>query len=291
MSVVINTYNRGPSLRETILALRHQTYDNFEVIVINGPSTDNSPAVVAEFADWIRAGTCPLPHLSLSRNIGIAAASGEIVAFIDDDGIPEPQWLEQLVAAYTDAGVGGVGGLVYDYTGYQLQYRYAVCDRRANARWDIVPPLTPYHIPHADPFIYLQGTNASFRRSALVEIGGFDEEIEYYLDETEVCMQLNDRGYRLLPLDAAIVHHKFLASHLRNDHKVLKRPYPVVKNKYYFALRNARATGDLMEVVNDCERFSQHMINDARWHYEGGRLSQAEFDAFQTDVARAVRDG
>ncbi|MGL4421484.1 MAG: glycosyltransferase family 4 protein, partial [Gemmataceae bacterium] len=66
---------------------------------------------------------------------------------------------------------------------------------------------------------------------------------------------------------------------------------PVLKNKYYFALRNARATGDLMEVVNDCERFSQNMINDARWHYEGGRLSQAEFDAFQTDVARAVRDG
>ena len=92
ISVVINTYNRGPSLRATLRALKHQTYDAFEVVVVNGPSLDNTQAVLDEFAGLVRVENCPEVHLSKSRNIGIAAASGEVVAFIDDDAIPEPRY-------------------------------------------------------------------------------------------------------------------------------------------------------------------------------------------------------
>src|SRR5438105_1407667 len=78
--------------------------------------------------------------------------------------------------------------------------------------------------PGADPFVYLQGTNASFRRRCLVEVGGFDEEIEYYLDEVEVCMRVLDRGHVIRPLAGAAVHHKYLASHLRSPQKVILNP-------------------------------------------------------------------
>src|SRR4051794_20720929 len=186
LSVVVNTYNRGPSLRQTLRALRHQTHREFEVVVVNGPSADETPAVLAEFAGAVRVGSCPEVHLSRSRNVGIGLASGEVAAFIDDDAVPEPRWLEELAAAYADERVGGAGGIVYDHTGFRLQYRYAVCDRVGSPRFDVAPPFAAFAHPGADPFVYLQGTNASFRRRCLVEVGGFDEEIEYYLDEAEV---------------------------------------------------------------------------------------------------------
>ena len=85
------------------------------------------------FADSSAPGV-PRRHLSKSRNIGIEAAAGEVVAFIDDDAIPEPRWLEDLVAAYDAAEIAGVGGLVYDHTGCKLQYRYSVCDRLGEPR-------------------------------------------------------------------------------------------------------------------------------------------------------------
>src|SRR5262249_31818353 len=151
---------------------------------------------------------CPEVHLSKSRNLGIAAAAGDVVAFIDDDAIPEQNWLTDLDAAYDGAAVGGAGGLVYDHTGVKLQYEYSVCDRVGDTRFDVGPPFAEYMTRGADPFVYLQGTNCSFRRTALVEIGGFDEEMEYYLDEVEVCMRVIDQGYKLRPLAKAIVHHK-----------------------------------------------------------------------------------
>ena len=141
ISVVINTYNRGPSLRETLRALKHQTHDAFEVVVVNGPSTDDTATVLAEFAGMVRVVDCPEVHLSKSRNLGIAAASGEVVAFIDDDAIPEARWLADLEEAYDADYVGGAGGLVYDHTGMKLQYQYSVCDRVGEPRLRRGPAL------------------------------------------------------------------------------------------------------------------------------------------------------
>jgi glycosyltransferase involved in cell wall biosynthesis/GT2 family glycosyltransferase len=290
-SVVINTYNRGPSLRETLKALRYQTYPHFEVVVVNGPSTDSTEAVLDEFGEAIRRYRCPHVHLSKSRNIGIAAAAGDIVAFIDDDGIPEPRWLEELAAGYDAPDVGGVGGIVYDYTGYNLQFAASVCDRRATPVFDVQAPYTAYQVRGADPFVHLLGTNASFRRDALRAIGGFDEEFEYYLDETEICMRLNDFGYRVRLLDGAPVLHKFLASHLRNDKKALKKPYPVVKNKFYFNFRAAPAGTPVADLLTDGLRFVEKLTNDARWCWEHNRLTAAEFESFCRDVEAGIRDG
>jgi glycosyltransferase involved in cell wall biosynthesis len=291
VSVVINTYNRAPSLRQTLGSLRLQTYDAFEVVVVNGPSTDATDQVLAEFAGRIRVGTCPDANLSRSRNIGIALASGDVVAFIDDDAVPEPRWLTELTAGYDSPRVAGVGGIVYDHTGHALQYGCCVCDRRAHAHYDITPPLWAYLLPQSDKFAHLIGTNASFRRDRLLEVGGFDEEIEYFLDETDVCLRLIDRGYRLRLLDNAAVLHKSLPSHLRGGQKLLRKPYPIVKNQFYFALRAARPIDSLRDVLRTCNAFADGLVGGARTAHAAGRLSAAELAAFEHDVERAVRDG
>jgi glycosyltransferase involved in cell wall biosynthesis len=291
ISVVINTYNRAGSLRTTLEALRYQTYAPFEVVVVKGPCTDATDAVLAEFSGAVRVGFCPEINLSKSRNIGIAMASGDVVAFIDDDAVPDPRWLTELAAGYNSEKVGGVGGIVYDHTGYALQYERCITDRRAEANFKVQTPLWVYNLPHGDWYVHLLGTNASFRRQCLVEIGGFDEEFEYFLDETEVCNRIIDRGYYLRLLDGAPVYHKFLASHLRNEKKVLRKPFPPVKNKFYFSLQSARPADPIQGVLKHCLGVAEDVVRGGRAHHAAGELNTAELAAFEADVDRAVRCG
>ena len=181
ISVVINTLNRGALLQKTLESLRWLKYPGaFEVIVVNGPSTDSSDEVIAAWLPYIRAAKCDVANLSVSCNIGICLARGDIVAFIDDDAIPEPEWLTQLAEAYSDPMVGAGGGLVYNHTGYDFQYRYALVDRFGHCHHDQSGPSRIYRFRRPS-FPSLIGCNSSFRRSALMEIGGFDEEYEYFL--------------------------------------------------------------------------------------------------------------
>ena len=123
-SIVINTLNRATLLAKTLDSLRWLKYRGaFEVIVVNGPSTDHSQEVIDAWLPSIRAARCEVANLSVSRNIGICMARGDIVAFIDDDAIPEPEWLAQLAQAYDSPLVGAAGGLVFDQTGYSYQYQ------------------------------------------------------------------------------------------------------------------------------------------------------------------------
>ncbi|AXA84714.1 hypothetical protein DCD74_08450 [Lysobacter oculi] len=287
-SIVINTLNRGHLLGNTLSSFQWLEYEgDFEVVVVNGPSTDNSQEVVESWGGKIRWGRCPVANLSVSRNIGICMAQGDIVAFIDDDAIPEPEWLHQLARAYDHPDIAGAGGLVYDQTGYTYQYEYSTGNRLANANWHATKSAEQLCFPGSWEFPYLQGTNASFRRSALLEVGGFDEEIEYYLDETELCCRLIDAGYVIRQLPDAYVHHKFAPSHMRDNNRVTKYNYPVIKNKIYFALKHGRGHESLQAIMEDNLAFSKARENDIRFHVEGGRLEPDHLEVFADENRRA----
>lgn len=289
-SVVINTYNRALSLPATLDGLTRQIDQNFEVVVVNGPSTDGSSELLDGWSDRVRVIDFAEVHLGKSRNIGIRAAAGEVVAFIDDDAVPEPDWVSGLRAGFEDGRVAGAGGLVWDHTGVELQYRFSACSRIGDPRFDLVGPFDEYMYPGADPFMYLQGTNCSFRRDALVEIGGFDETIEYYLDEVEVCMQLIDRGHRLAVIDGAAVHHHYLPSHLRADRTTWTHPYPIVKNRYYFALSHGCAERSQGEVLLELDTWAKGVIGSGQRELK--RIGQPErIDSYIEQVHRGITEG
>lgn len=291
-SIVINTLNRADSLAQTLQSLCWLKYrGSFEVIVVNGPSTDHSQQVVEAWADRIRWARCPVANLSVSRNIGIAMAQGDIVAFIDDDGIPEPEWLEQIAAGYDDPDVGAVGGLVYDHTGYEFQYKYCVVDRFGEADLDSPGPTPHLCFPHSFHFPHLLGTNCTFRRSALLEIQGFDEEFEYYLDETDVCARLIDAGYFVRQLPNAFVHHKFAPSNLRGTNRVAKYRYPIIKNRIYFSLKHAREFESLDRITENQSRFVRKHRDEVKWCVGEGLLQPADIEKFEKDAEAAVEVG
>jgi Glycosyltransferases involved in cell wall biogenesis len=112
-SVVINTYNRVDYLRRLIPALLRQRDVEFEIVVVNGPSTDGTEALLQRYGDQIKVVSCPSRNLSQSRNLGIKAAAGDVVVFIDDDALPEDErWLYRFVKAFADSNPapGAVGG-------------------------------------------------------------------------------------------------------------------------------------------------------------------------------------
>lgn len=286
-SVVISTYNRAESLRQTLSSLRLQQHPDFEVLVVNGPSTDGTDAVLREFPD-VRSLTCDVANLSRSRNLGIAASAGQVVAFVDDDGVPDPRWLTDLEEAFADPQVGGAGGIVFDRSGLSLQYRYAACSRSGLTRFDVEPPFDAMARRGADPFVYLQGTNMSFRRDVLAAVGGFDEALEHYHDDTEICLQVIDAGCRVLPLPRAAVHHKYRANHTRNEDRVVLDPFSVVNNRYCFALRNSPRGPEVLRVL---DRWVAEVRASAETHHYNGRMTSQQFEHFMRRVSDAVQTG
>lgn len=236
VSVVINTCNRGHVLPRCLASLQEQTFRNFEVIVVNGPSTDNTASVLEQFSGQIRVVTTASRVLCVSRNEGIVAARGDLVAFIDDDAIAEPRWLEGLVGAFEDPAVGAAGGLVFRMNGRDIEFRNGVLDRYGFVAWNEARPGTHWDWKQ-DRLNTVSGNNCMFRRSALEKLGGFDEKIEYYHDEADVVMRLAKAGYRTVHRPDAIVYHEAAASHNRPSKYELNW-FVIVKNTLYCALKN-----------------------------------------------------
>jgi len=117
ISVVIPTYNRAQFLAETIESVLAQVYREFEVIVIDDGSTDNTAEVVARFGDKVRYVPQPNSERAVSRNHGLRLATGEFLAFLDSDDCWEKQALIEMVkslranpaAAFTAVGCSIIG--------------------------------------------------------------------------------------------------------------------------------------------------------------------------------------
>lgn len=289
-SVVINTDNRLDYLKRTLSGLAYQRYRNFEVCIVCGPTEDGTRDYVESLATDVKIAYCDERNLSQSRNIGIAMAAGDIVAFIDDDAVPEAEWLEELALSYSDSNIGAVGGFVYDYTGVRFQSTFVTITRLGYpVEW--AGPASHLQFPFSQDVPHLLGTNCSFRRSALLEIGGFDEEYEYFLDETDLCCRINDAGYGIVQRDDAFVHHKFAPSHIRNDQRIVKNWYALIKNRIYFGLRNGLNHHSVEEVtaagVRDIDDWEATVIAGKA----KGLYSQNDLDRFYEETRKALRDG
>jgi glycosyltransferase involved in cell wall biosynthesis len=283
VSVVISTLDRADSLQRTLEALEFVDYPAFEVVVVSGPSTDHTAAVLEGFAGKLTVVACPERNVAVSRNLGIRAASGEIVAFIDDDAYPDPDWLIAHIREYDDADVAAVAGPLYDQTGFRILARRVFADRVGRSRLIADDGGPDGAVELGDGMVLsVMGCNASFRRDRLVEVGGFDEQYEYWLEETDLCLRLSDAGYRTAATDRGFVHHMVLPGPYRGD------MHPVVKNHVYLALRHAGIPDHELE-----RRIGA--ITSAHWEYREavGRIegSVPDREAYDATVARAAEQG
>jgi exopolysaccharide biosynthesis predicted pyruvyltransferase EpsI/GT2 family glycosyltransferase len=291
VSIVIATDGRATALAELLDALPFLEGPPFEVCVVRGPTEDGIGDVLAAWQERIKIACNPVRNLSLSRNIGIAMAAGEIVAFLDDDAMPETDWLVDLAEAFRDPAVACAGGVNRDRTGTGLQYGYATANRMGQARWDRTEPADELCLPGASEFPYTQGTNTAIRRSDLEAVGGFDEEYDFYLDETDLCCRLVDAGRLVRQLPRAFVHHRSLPSAIRTADGVTHSLFSVLKNKLYFSLVNNRGHHTTGEALADFDTFvtiqERHLRRMAATSVDGPRW----LERFSIDVARSRATG
>lgn len=288
VSVIVCTCNRADSLRSTLDSLRRLTYPNLEVVVVEGPSTDHTPAVLGDFDGMVKRVRTGERNLSLSRNLGIAAAAGEIVAFVDDDATPDGTWLDDLIGVFSDPEVSATGGPVLDYTGCQLQARYNLANRWGDSHVELEPKrLEVLDHPDTWEFPYPMGTNALFRRELLVALGGFDENFAFYLDETDVCLRMIDAGYRMVPQERGLVHHKYLASGIRNAERVTVDRYLILLSRAYFSLRHGLPRADELDMITSYNHFVELHRADLLAHTAAGRAAPEAVPQFDRDAAAA----
>jgi GT2 family glycosyltransferase len=208
ISVIVCTYNGSRTIRECLDGLLQLEYPNFEVIVVDDGSTDRTAAIAREYP--FRLISTPNRGLSSARNTGLRAATGEIVAYIDDDAFPDPHWLHYLAAGFRDGRHVGVGGPNIPPPGNGV-----VADCVAHA------PGGPIHVLLSDQEAeHVPGCNMSFRRSALQAIGGFDPRFRTAGDDVDVCWRLQERGWTIGFSPAAMVWHhrrKTMRAYLRQQ--------------------------------------------------------------------------
>ncbi len=290
-SVVVNTVNRASTLADALTGLLALDYPEYEIVVVNGPSTDETDRVLERFSQAIKIGRCAEHNLSISRNVGIALSAGQIVAFIDDDAVPHPTWLRELAKPYQMDGVGAVGGFTLDRSGVKWQVRKTLCDRYGEAYFvsDFFDerPLNRRGSPF---YPSLLGTNCSYRRSVLEDIGGFDDVYAYLLDETDVCLRVVDAGRDVVYQPSAIVFHKGASSDRRSTDWTPKTLLPSVRSKSYFINRHGRRQNPF-EAVEKLKAYEAEIANANRWLADHGRISGLHRNVLDDDLAQGVAQG
>jgi glycosyltransferase involved in cell wall biosynthesis len=219
ISVVICAYTeeRWADLCAAIDSIRRQTIPPLETILVLDPVPDLLTRARAELSDITIVENTAKQGLSSARNTGVSVARGSVIAFLDDDAVAAPDWLERLAESYAQPDVIGVGGhieplwLAARPAWFPDEFGWVV-----GCAYTGLPEQTA-------PVRNLIGANMSFRRTAIDSLGGFRTEIGrvgtqmLHCEDTEFSIRVRQRwpGSTLLHTPAAVVHHRVPGHRLR----------------------------------------------------------------------------
>jgi glycosyltransferase involved in cell wall biosynthesis len=237
LSLVICTRNRAHKLERTLAAVAGiETAHPWEVVVVDNGSTDGTSQVVDQARGTSTVQTSlvhePEAGVSRARNAGWRSASGEIVAYVDDDCYPAPDFVDRIVECFErDPLLGYVGGAVLPF------------DESA-ARVTIVAETRPFEI-RAGGFVtpgLMICANLAFRRRALAEIDGFDVTFGYgagfpggtdaVIEDLDAAARVSAAGWRGRYEPRVVVRH----DHGRRpgpDVERLERGYDIGRGAFY----------------------------------------------------------
>jgi len=222
-SVVVVTYNNKEPLLDNLEALKNQTIQNFEIVVID----NNDKIKISEFVVKYDVRYIKLKKnygLTIGRNVGVKFARGDIIIFLDDDAIPANNFVEEHVLAH---GIYDIFGL----RGKSLPKTNSIYNH-LNEHYDLGDRVINY-------FINLEG-NSSFKKNFLVEIGGFNPKLQGAggYEGTEITfraiIKYKDKT-KFIYNPKAIIYHdfsttfvKYIKKRLRHAkyEKILKSEFP-----------------------------------------------------------------
>lgn len=223
-SIIILNHNGEKELKECLPSLKKQTYKNFEVILVDNASTDNSVNFVKDNFPWVKIvknsrnlGFCE------GNNIGAKHAKGDYLIFLNQDTKVDDHWLEELMSTVTsDAFVGLCGCKILRFDGKTLDSIGAYIDIFGF-------PQTPESVYRMDN--HRQGTTMEvfipsgpcfiIKRDVWKKIGGFDPLYFCYMENIDLGWRARLAGYKVVTNLRAIVYHKggTITRKMRHAHK------------------------------------------------------------------------
>ena len=245
VSVIVCTYNGSRTLRECLTSLEKLDYPDYEIIVVDDGSTDETSGIIESFTS-IRSLSQDHGGLSNARNLGAAKARGRILAYTDDDCVVDEHWLSHLVAAFDRGGYGAVGGPNISPPASTLT---RACVAAA--------PGAPAHVLLTDTVAeHIPGCNLAVTREAFDRIGGFMPEYHTAGDDVDFCWRLQEAGYEIGFAAGAMVWH-----------------YRRFRMRLYLRQQIGYGKAEAILIRNHSQRFG--MLGGARWSgmvYQGGGL-------------------
>ena len=196
-SVVICSYNGSLTIRECLEGVTKLNYPFYEVIVINDGSTDATPEIASEFD--VKLISTTNQGLSAARNLGASVAKGEIISYIDDDAVPDQDWLLYLASSFYYTSYAAVGGP-----------NIAPKDVTLTADCVDHSPGSPCHVLITDMEAeHIPGCNFSIRKSVIDQLGGFDVQFRTAGDDVDLCWRIVEAGWKIgFNAGAMVWHHR-----------------------------------------------------------------------------------
>ncbi len=196
VSVIVCSYNGGRTLAACLDSLSKLNYPDYEVILVDDGSTDDTAHIAAQFPQvrYIHQSNHGLSH---ARNTGAAAARGEVLAYTDSDCIADVDWLYYLIGTLVSGDYAGVGG---PNVTPPAQNWVQACVAAA--------PGGPSHVLLTDTVAeHIPGCNMAFYRWAFESVGGFDAEYHKAGDDVDFCWRIQQAGWVIAFSPPAIVWH------------------------------------------------------------------------------------
>ena len=221
-SVVVCTRNRSAALREACEgALALAAPFAWELVIVDNASTDDTLEVargIARGRPGVRVEVEPTVGLSAARNLGARLARGAWVAYLDDDAIPAPSWLEAYAESFAAPTVLAAGGPIDPLYGGPLPDWFEPHFALYLAAWDRGP--APHRLAYNE---YPRGANMAFRREVFTRCGEFEHRLGRRgrslrsCEEIELCLRVERAGGAVVYAPGARVRHRVETGRLTPD--------------------------------------------------------------------------
>jgi O-antigen biosynthesis protein len=262
VSLIIVSRHRTAMLQRAISAVRLQDYVALELVVVADPA---SAAAVRGIQVPIKVVEFDQANIAAARNAGIGVAAGNLVAFLDDDAVPEPTWISRIVAPFQNRNVRVATGFVRGRNGISDQWRACDVDQFG---WDHALSVDRHAVTllagNTLRAVKAQGTNCAFRRADLMALGGFDSGYRFYLDDADISLRLAGAGRLTAVVPEAVVQHGFAASVQRRADRVPLNLHDIGASTAYFLRRHAPTTDFVVQkqLHRDAQRgrLLRHML-------------------------------
>ena len=233
VSIIILCYNSIEDIRECIPSILNQSFKNYEIIIVDNNSTDNTAEFIKKsYPDIKIIETGQNLGYALGNNVGVKEAIGEYIVILNPDTKVDPMWLSTLLRPLEeDSTIGLTTSKIIEY----YDRDHGACGNSPHYTGLHFPrglekPITSFTKPEVIGAI--SGCSFAMRRDLFESLGGFDPEFFLYLEDSDLSIRTRYAGYKIMFEPESVVYHK---------HKISITPqkeFYLERNRYQLLLKN-----------------------------------------------------